>query len=266
MVPSTLQLAWFSPTGTTRKVLRAVAEGLEPSRRIETDLTLPEPAPRQAPADPDLLLLGAPVYAGRVAPLAASRLARLEGKGTPAALVVLFGNRAYEDALLELMDLAENLGFRPFAAAAFIGEHSFSTPGRPIASGRPDASDLGKAADFGRRIREKLAAVPEPAALNPPQVPGHRPYREVPHRPGIGPITDETLCTRGGNCAAACPAGAVTLSGPIGTDPLAGTLCCACVKGCPTGARQLKDERVLKITDWLIRDHSLRREPEVFIR
>lgn len=63
-----------------------------------------------------------------------------------AIIVVVYGNWDYVDALIELRDIAVKMGFKPIAAAAFIGEHSFSTEDSPIAYGRPDISDLNIAA------------------------------------------------------------------------------------------------------------------------
>ena len=78
----------------------------------------------------ETVVLGAPVYAGRVAPEAVRRLKRIQvaaGASIPAVITVTYGNRDYEDALVELYDLALSLGLTPFAAGAFIGEHSYST-------------------------------------------------------------------------------------------------------------------------------------------
>ena len=83
-----------------------------------------------------------PVYAGRVAPIALQRIRRLKGENAPVVLVSVYGNRDYEDALVELRDETTRLGFTPLAAGAFIGEHSYSRPGMPVAEGRPDANDL----------------------------------------------------------------------------------------------------------------------------
>ncbi len=44
-----------------------------------------------------LVVIGAPVYAGRVTPLAAQRLKELKGDATPTILVVLYCNREYEE-------------------------------------------------------------------------------------------------------------------------------------------------------------------------
>lgn len=62
---------------------------------------------------------------------------------------MVYGNRDYEDALLELRDTVASLGFTPLSAGAFIGEHSYSTAEMPVAAGRPDATDLQTARTFG---------------------------------------------------------------------------------------------------------------------
>lgn len=59
----------------------------------------------------------------------------------------------------ELCDLVSEQGFVPVAAGAFIGEHSFSRKGMPIAEGRPDESDLKQATEFGKKIIEELEKV-----------------------------------------------------------------------------------------------------------
>ena len=105
----------------------------------------------------ELVLFGAPVYGGRIPPLAAKRLSRLKGNQTPAVVIVVYGNRAFEDALLELSDLVRARGFIPIAGAAFIGEHSFSTHDNPIAKARPDQADLKNAEIFGEKIKEKIS-------------------------------------------------------------------------------------------------------------
>ena len=116
----------FSPTNTTRKVLQAILQGLGPQSWSELDLTYPRPlrdtARNQGDAE-ELVLIGMPVYAGRIPALARERiLSCVKGTGQKAVLVVVYGNRAYDDALRELRDLALELGFVPVAAAAFVGE------------------------------------------------------------------------------------------------------------------------------------------------
>ena len=49
-----------------------------------------------------LSIIGVPVYGGRVPVEAISRLQRLKANNTPAVIVVVYGNRDYNDAILEL--------------------------------------------------------------------------------------------------------------------------------------------------------------------
>ncbi|MBW2178677.1 MAG: flavodoxin family protein, partial [Deltaproteobacteria bacterium] len=156
MMLKTVKIAYFSPTKTTMKILEGIAEGLEAETVQHIDLTLPEAGTsRPDEMQAELVLLGVPVYEGRVAKAAIPRLQQLKGNKTPVVVVVLYGNRDFEDALLELGDLAWELGFFPVAGGAFIGEHSFATETRPMANGRPDMKDITEAKAFGSRIRTK---------------------------------------------------------------------------------------------------------------
>jgi ferredoxin len=213
----------------------------------------------------ELALIGAPVYAGRIPPDAVRRLRRLRAKDTPAAVVVVYGNRAYEDALIELRDLALEAGFVPVAGGAFIGEHSFSTEVMPIAHGRPDAQDLIEAAAFGRQIRAKLAGLYALDDLPLLHVPGNVPYQDRGGPAQISPETQGALCPLCGTCATVCPTAAIALDDAVETDPEACILCCACVKNCPTGARVLTDPRVVKLGRWLYADYRERKAPETYV-
>ena len=90
-----------------------------------------------------------PVIAGRVPNVLLKFLDTLQGGGALAVPVVLYGNRNFDDALIELRNILQDRGFYAIGAAAFIGEHSFS---RILAAGRPDSSDLELS-----RIARKLA-------------------------------------------------------------------------------------------------------------
>lgn len=109
--------------------------------------------PRPMPA----AVFAVPVYGGRVAPAALERLQEIRGEGTPAVVLAVYGNRAFGTAVAQLAAFVAERGFVPVAAGAFVGEHSYSTPGTPIAEGRPDTQDLAEAAAFGARIGQKLA-------------------------------------------------------------------------------------------------------------
>jgi ferredoxin len=259
------KLVYFSPTRTTQQVLEGIVRGLEVEQVAHLDLTLPQAGTR--PLDEmhaEMALLGAPVYGGRIPLQAERRLLRLKGNRTPAVVVVVYGNRAYEDALLELRDLAVEAGFVPVAGAAFIGEHSFSTDARPVAHGRPDGSDLRQAAAFGRMIRARMRGLPRLDEMPLLHVPGHAPPKERGNPWGISPATREALCTYCGTCVAVCPTAAIAADA-ITTDTAACILCCACVKNCPTGARALNHPRIQQSRKWLNESCAERREPEVYV-
>lgn len=142
----------FSPTDTTAAVAKPLAEALLPGARI-VDLTCADAEEERFGPD-ELVLFAAPVYGGRIPAPAAKRFARMKGTDTPALLVAVYGNRDYDDALLELCDLAEENGFRPAGAGAFLAEHSIF---HSVARGRPDAADLEAVRTFAGLAREKLA-------------------------------------------------------------------------------------------------------------
>ena len=138
---------YFSPTGGTRAYVTALA-GLLSCEAEEIDLTAREERARDHVFGPeDLVILGAPVYAGRLPQLEGGIFERLRGGGTPAVFNVSYGNRAFEDALLEEQDICQAHGFHGIAAGAWIAPHTFS--GR-IGSGRPDGTDLERCGNLPR--------------------------------------------------------------------------------------------------------------------
>jgi ferredoxin/flavodoxin len=264
---NTLKLIYFSPTHTTRKVLEAVAQGIEAAGVTHLDLT-PPTAETGSPAaiEGDLVIIGVPVYTGRVAQTAVDRIGQLKATPkTPVVLVAVYGNRAFEDALVELKNLAEAAGFTPVAAGAFIGEHSFASVTTPIACGRPDEQDLAEAIAFGRRIRSKLEDARGPDGTYPLQVPGNFPYRERTALPKGSPMTRADRCTLCGTCAEACPTGIITIGDKVITEDAGCIYCCACVKACPTEARVMAVTVINEIADRLSKGCAARRAPEFFL-
>ncbi|MBN1614680.1 MAG: 4Fe-4S binding protein [Deltaproteobacteria bacterium] len=260
-----LKLVYFSPTGTSRKIVEGIGRGIGAARTVRCDLTLPGGgAGHPAKMQEDLIVIGAPVYAGRIPGVAADRLLRLRGANKPAVVIVVYGNRAYEDALLELNGLARERGFMPVAAGAFIGEHSYSDAEKPIAVGRPDGEDLLAAENFGKTIRQRLDAIDRIDDLPALQVPGNIPLNDRMVLPAAPPVTREDLCTKCGNCVFLCPTAAIVLSERLTTDAQACIHCCACVKGCPEMARIMEDVSIRKIAQWLSTKFQQRKEPETF--
>ncbi len=258
------QLIYFSPTGTTRKVMEAIAQEARIAEVEHINLTLPDSINRKL-ADPhELAIIGCPVYNGRIPAEAVSRLGDLKGHGEPAVIVVVYGNRAYEDALLELRDLALDIGFIPIAAGAFIGEHSYSSKDTPIAVGRPDFEDLRKAKDFGKTVHAKMRNMRSLDKMLPLQVPGNYPYKERGTLSNISPVTREMECSKCEMCASVCPTAAITIKDTVITDSGVCIRCCACVKTCSTGARVMEDQRIRQVAEQLSINCSNRKEPETY--
>lgn len=261
-----VKLACFSPTGTTKAVLNGIARGMGLENVELVEITTPEVrnAPLETRED-ELLIVGVPVYMGRVPGLLSGWLGRIRANGTPAVCVVVYGNRVFDDALLELRDALGEAGCRPIAGAAFIGEHSFSRTETPTAAGRPDASDLELAERFGREVRERLVAASSIDDVLEVSIPGCRPYRGDPTLWQVDFIAVGPGCTRCGACAASCPVGAIDPDDPVSVDTGRCITCCACIKRCPEQARTMMPGPVM---DASVRLHTLygeRKEPAFFI-
>lgn len=261
-----LRLVCFSPTGTTKAVLQGIARGTGCGAVELADVTTPEA--RREPlrtAEDELIVVGVPVYMGRVPALLTGWLGAIEARKTPAVAVVVYGNRVYDDALLELNDFLAKGGCRPIAGAAFIGEHSFSTPGTPTAEGRPDARDLAHAEAFGWAIREKLRSVSSVDEIQEAALPGCRPYRGDTALWTVDFIAVGDGCTRCGACAAWCPVGAIDPDDPAAVDTERCVTCCACIKRCPEHARTMLPGPVMDASIRLNSLYGERKEPEFFL-
>lgn len=255
MTVNEARLIYFSPTHTSKQVAEAIVHGTGIENVVSMNLTLQEPENTEIPVS-SLVIVVVPVYGGHVAPLAMERLEHIHGMGTPAVIVVVYGNRAYEKALIELDEYALPHGLKVIAGATFIGEHSFSTDKCPIADGRPDDADLTIANEFGKNIMRKIQSAENMETLYPvdvraikcpkqPFFPLMRFLRKViklrksntslPRTPWID---DESLCTHCGICAAHCPIGAIIKGDELHTNAEKCIKCCSCVRVCKRHARK----------------------------
>lgn len=221
----------FSPRGTTKKIAQGIAAAWGGAE--ERDLLLkPLGEELEVPGhEPVLVVL--PVYAGRIPPLCREMVERLKGQGGPAVAVVAYGNRDYDDALLELCDLLESRGFHVVAAGAFIGQHSIFTQ---VAQGRPDSQDMAALADFGAKAKAAVERF-DVSAHAPIQVKGNPAYRETAAR-GVPmkPIGNQN-CIKCRACVARCPKKAIPADEPRKTDAALCISCGACIYICPVEAR-----------------------------
>ena len=242
---------YFSGTGATRRTVERIAGDIAARLGLPVQsVDFSRPALRQETlrfSDTDLVVFGTPVYAGRVPNVLLPFLQeKVVGGGALAVPVVLFGNRNYDDALMELRNILITDGLRPIAAGAFVGEHSFS---RVLGQGRPNAEDTAQMDRFAARTAELVSGL-ESTPQNPVAVGGQepiRPYYTPRDRAGnpinilkVKPKTDLSRCGGCGLCAELCPMGSID---PADVSRVRGICikCCACVKGCPTGAKFFDD-------------------------
>ncbi|RXE56330.1 ferredoxin [Methanoculleus taiwanensis] len=263
---ASVKLVYFSPTGTTKAVVQGIARGINHSTVELIDITLPDARKEPLKASEDeLLVVAVPVYMGRVPALVMEWLQALQAHHTPAVCVVVYGNRVYDDALLELTNTVMEHGCLPVAGAAYIGEHSFSNAETPTAQGRPDEDDLRHAEMFGRTIREKLQSASSASRLSGVQVPGEYPYRGDPTLWTVDFIAVSDACSHCGVCAAVCPVGAIDADDCTVIDQERCITCCACIRKCPENARTMKPGLVKDASKRLHTLYQERKDPEYFV-
>ena len=116
----------FSPTGGTKKVADYLTGALE-GEVTTVDLTDSKlDFDSISLTKEDAAVISVPSYGGRVPAVAVERLSQVHGSGARAVLVCVYGNRAYEDTLVELEDAAKHAGFQIIAAVAAVAEHSIA--------------------------------------------------------------------------------------------------------------------------------------------
>lgn len=223
----------FSPTGGTEKVAEALGQAWDCRKETVNLLEADRDYGTWDIREDDVCIVAVPSFGGRVPAVAVERLSTMRGNEARTVLVAVYGNRAYEDTLLELEDTLETAGFCCVAAVAAVAEHSIM---HQFAMGRPDEADVAELAAFGEKIKTQMEAGDEVEDMAV-SVPGNRPYREYSGVP-LRPKADKT-CSRCGLCAAECPVHAIPKENPAKTDEDICISCMRCIKVCPRQARKL---------------------------
>lgn len=228
MMLNKVEMYYFSPTGGTKKVGKAFLDAFAKETNM---IDLAGKAVLAEKPDTEVIVAAVPVFGGRIPSFVSEKLCSLDGNGKKAVTLVVYGNRAYEDALLELNDVLTRQGFKVIASGAFIAQHSMAPE---VGAGRPDEKDMKEIRDFAGMVLDKLKKNPGDEV----QVPGNRPYKQGASMP-VTPISLSS-CTLCGKCAVSCPTDAIRLEDEkIQTDMEKCMLCMACTHACPEHTRIL---------------------------
>lgn len=223
-----VQIVYFSPAHSTREIVRRFANSIKlPTEEINITV---HPTFSISSSPDCLLVVGVPVYAGRVPAIAMERLSQVRGSKNPAVAICVYGNREYDDALLELSDILSENNFEVIAASAMIARHSIFPN---VAQNRPNEKDYSQLEDFAHQICKKIKESKEANLLI---IPGNRPYRE----PKSVPLDIHTSneCDNCGTCVKQCPTQAINPNQPKITNNEICIRCTRCIIVCPQKAKK----------------------------
>ena len=221
---------FFSPTGGTKKVTYPLMVGFGEGF-TNVDLITKENLDNIEFEEDDLCIVAVPSFGGRVPGPAVEILHDLNGNGAKAVLVVVYGNRAIDDTLVELADVLENSNFKCIAGMEAVAQHSLIPS---FGAGRPDKEDVAELKEFAKKIAATLETENYSKSLS---FPGSRPYVEfggVPLKPKA-----TSKCIQCGLCATECPAHAIPKKNPKLTNKEKCISCMHCVHVCPENARKV---------------------------
>ncbi len=248
---------FFSPTDSTRNVLDFLSVKMQMPAE-DVDLTAYQNKDlKMAFTKDDMVLIGVPSYAGRVPQTFVQRFCKnISGNGSLAVLIVTFGNRAYEDTLLELKDMAEEKGFKVIAAAAVVTQHSIVPE---FGAGRPDDADKKELTDFAEKIKVKVQS----GNNDDVSVSGNRPYKKA-MAASMAPLLDKDKCISCKICASGCPTGAIDKNS-LECEKEKCISCLRCIKVCPMNCRYVPQELLNKLKEHLTPLCSSRKNNEFFL-
>lgn len=245
-----LYTIYFSPTGNTKKSVNAMAAAVGTGAFTEIDCTCQGKYTEKFFSQEDFVIFGAPVYGGRIPQAAMVRLNTFKGEQTPCIITVSYGNRHYDDALLELKDMAERNGFVVKGGAAVIGRHTFGE----IQTDRPNAEDLREMADFACRAYRKIGSTG--------CIPGNPVYKEGGKGGNFRPSTMEN-CVKCGLCKRDCPVSAIDDDFQVIEEKCIS--CFRCIRNCPVKAKVMNTESYQQFAADFTQRLSQRRENEFYI-
>lgn len=248
---------YFSPTGGTKKAGEYLTQSW--GKDVE-EINLSDYGKDFSQikfCEEDVCYVSVPSFGGRVPTVATERITQMKGHGAKAVAVCVYGNRAYEDTLLELTDTLTARGFSCVAGTAAIAEHSIM---HQFASGRPDKEDKNELLEFGGKIRKKIEQFQEYEDLH---IPGNRPYKKL----GVSSMIPQAGdgCINCKICARECPVAAIDPEEPQKTNADRCIACMHCIAICPEHARKLNPEAVAALTERVKDACQGRKQNELFL-
>ena len=242
----------FSPTGGTKRSADLLSAAWKEKAEIDL-MKRRDDFTKYAFTAEDICLVAVPSFGGRVPAVATERLSQMRGGGAKVILVVVYGNRAYEDTFVDLEDTLKNAGFQTVGGAAVVAEHSIF---REFAAGRPDAEDETQLKEWSEKLKAKAEQGGEIT------FPGNRPYKKY----GAIPMAPKAkTCQMCGKCVSICPVGAIPGDKPNETDTEKCITCMACVAACPMQARAVNPVALAGAKTMLKKALSGRKENELFL-
>lgn len=241
-------IVYFSATGNTGQVAKAIAQGLEQSG---AQVDLRDVTPLEARQQPiaidqyDAAVFGSPIHSMRSPRLFREWLGTLNGQDKPCAMFFTFGGFQVHPTHFDTRQRLQKQGFRVVASAEFTGAHTFNLAGWQAMPGRPDKDGIDLAVQYGRLIYPRLSGQDDsvvgeldPGPYTEEQLDEFESFRfkmaaALPSRKG----EDCQMCMM---CQEMCPSGAMDAeSGEA--DRSKCILCLGCVKICPDEALKVGD-------------------------
>ncbi len=263
-----VQCVYWSPTGTTRKILETVAENMSLNKMKSVDLTRPLIRDQfEGELKGDLILVGTSVYGGSIPSMILEPLNKLKGEGKWAIPIAVYGTRSPEACLEEMSGLLRTREFKILAAANFVAEHSFVHDDAPAGKGRPNEEDLKIAANFGEKIVEKMNSNPVEIPIESKPLKNGENYKreEWPEiRTGQlmkAHVHDEEKCIKCNKCVESCPTAAIEPETYM-IDYAKCFTCTACLRVCPTNAKTITWPS--RVTEFMNK-WEWDKNPEIFI-
>ena len=244
----------FSPIGGTEKVANTITKSWDTVKDIDLSRTDLDYSSISLTKE-DIAVIAMPSFGGVAPQLALDRIAKIGGNQCRCAIVAVYGNRAYENTLVQMEDYAVKAGFHVIAAVSAVAEHSIL---HQYATGRPDENDCNQLTEFGNQILEKAESNNETV----PEIPGNRQYKES--SAGLSPKANAS-CSACGLCADTCPAGAIDRKNPRMIDKSKCISCMRCVAVCPKHARKVSGFMTAVVGMAIKKACSVRKECELFL-